>query len=80
MFSGCVVRYVSLLAGWSPEQIRALPFRDGSIHLLVVEEDGAEWTARAFHGQVLTGFRTQRSAIEAAERAYCNCRIRKEQP
>lgn len=78
MFAGCVVRYVSLLAGWSPEQIRALPFRDGSIHLLVVEEESDGWTARAYHGQAVRGFRTQREAIEAAERVYCNCGIRKE--
>lgn len=78
MFTGCVVRYVSLLAGWTPEQIRALPFREGAIHLLVVEQEGEEWTGRPDHGVVLRGFRTQRAAIEAVERAWCNCWIKEQ--
>lgn len=75
MFADCVVRYVSRIPGWTQEVIRKNPFVEGAIHLLVVEGVDDAWTGRPEHGVVLGPFRTQRDAITAVERAYCNAHI-----
>lgn len=78
MFTGAFVRYVSLLPGWAPEMIRAQPFAEGTILLLVVEQGEHGWTANIGPHDRLPGlFPTRNEAIAAVEAAYCLCRVRR---
>tara|TARA_R110000868_G_scaffold26446_1_gene101777 strand:+ start:532 stop:828 length:297 start_codon:yes stop_codon:yes gene_type:complete len=78
MFAGAFVRYVSLVPGWTPDAIRAQPFAENMIHLLVVEEGEHGWTANVAPGVVLPmAFRARNEAIAEVEAAYCNCRVRR---
>lgn len=80
MFTDCVVRHVSNVAGWAPDVIMAQPFVEGAIHLLVVEAEEEGWTGRPFLGVKVGPFPSRGEAIAACERVYCGCYVGRSAP